>query len=238
MSDPAASVKSIISGRVIDSDDAINNDDPLTRFDHRYTTKINSSDSINSDGNDHDRESGNDLEYSSQSDTPVKNNLFIPSPNLSRNSTTSCLSTTATKDGIEGRKIHRTGPNPYSNQLIANMIRNQDLQSDNYNESESSGPPSGHPPVHPSEIEPDIENLNFKTPTDTPNSPSMIRSASNSINNSPRAGTPASEKYNVSLTSLQTTDAQIDGERGQHVNILGDQTSLSLNAKMSLLNKE
>ncbi|CAH6723250.1 hypothetical protein CLIB1444_13S03686 [[Candida] jaroonii] len=52
--------------------------------------------------------------------------LYLPSPNLSRNSTTSCLSTTATKDGVEGRKLHRNGPNPYSNQLIANMIKNLD----------------------------------------------------------------------------------------------------------------
>jgi hypothetical protein len=44
---------------------------------------------------------------------------------LSRNSTTSCLSTTATKDGIEGRRFRRHGPTTYSSNIIANMIHLQ-----------------------------------------------------------------------------------------------------------------
>lgn len=47
---------------------------------------------------------------------------------LSRNSTTSCLSTTATKDGIEGKKLHRHGPTSYFSNVIANMIQQQQNQ--------------------------------------------------------------------------------------------------------------
>lgn len=70
MSHPAASIKSIYSGKLnIDTPDML------------------------------------DLEYE---DTASVSSEDLTS-NLSRNSTTSCLSTTATKDGIEGRKIHRKG---------------------------------------------------------------------------------------------------------------------------------
>lgn len=44
---------------------------------------------------------------------------------ISRNSTTSCLLTTATKDGVEGKKLHRHGPTPYFSNVIANMIHHQ-----------------------------------------------------------------------------------------------------------------
>ncbi|EGW34709.1 uncharacterized protein SPAPADRAFT_63942 [Spathaspora passalidarum NRRL Y-27907] len=47
---------------------------------------------------------------------------------ISRSSTTSCLSTTATKDGIEGRRFHRYGPTAYSSNIIANMVHSQQLQ--------------------------------------------------------------------------------------------------------------
>lgn len=43
----------------------------------------------------------------------------------SRNSMTSCLSTTATKDGVEGKKIHRHGPSPYFSNVIKNMANQQ-----------------------------------------------------------------------------------------------------------------
>lgn len=43
----------------------------------------------------------------------------------SRNSMTSCLSTTATKDGVEGKKIHRHGPSPYFANVINNMVHLQ-----------------------------------------------------------------------------------------------------------------
>lgn len=46
----------------------------------------------------------------------------------SRNSTTSCLSTTATKDGVEGKKIYRHGPLPYFTNVINNMVHLQQQQ--------------------------------------------------------------------------------------------------------------
>lgn len=47
---------------------------------------------------------------------------------LSRNSTTSCLSTTATKDGIEGRRFRRHDPTAYSSHIIAGMMQQQQQQ--------------------------------------------------------------------------------------------------------------
>ena len=41
---------------------------------------------------------------------------------LSRNLTTSCLSTTATKDGIEGKRLHRRGPTAFANSIIQGMF--------------------------------------------------------------------------------------------------------------------
>lgn len=66
-------------------------------------------------------------EYSSDSSQPevfVSESFSRP---MSRNSTTSCLSTTATKDGVEGKKLHRHGPTPYFSNVIANMISHQHL---------------------------------------------------------------------------------------------------------------
>lgn len=197
MSDPAASVKSIVSGRIV------NEDDPNGHFDQNYTTKITSSDSLTSETNANE-----------------PNSLYIPSPSLSRNSTTSCLSTTATKDGIEGRRIHRTGPNAYSNQIISNLIKNQ-----NHKYNDSSELPAG-------DLDPS-DDFSYNSPIATPQ-----RSPSLEAQTPPAADTPMSEKFNFSQSSLQTTDAQIDGERGHNVDVLGDQPSLSLNAKLSLLNKE
>lgn len=48
---------------------------------------------------------------------------------VSRNSMTSCLSTTATKDGIEGKKIHRHGPSPYFANVINNTVHHQQQPS-------------------------------------------------------------------------------------------------------------
>lgn len=177
------------------------------------------------------------------SDDQQKSSLFVPSPNLSRNSTTSCLSTTATKDGIEGRRIHRQGPNPYSNQIISNMIRrNIDPKSGDNNVALLGND------VTDSFLD---SHVKYKSPTGTPSnsntpihSPSSLHSPSPSEKlqlqeTSSTTSDPAgSEKFNYSQTSIQTTDAQIDGERGPKVNVLGDQPGLSLKAKMSLLNKD
>lgn len=86
--------------------------------------------SLASLGSDYQQEHvTNDLEYNtdtdwSQPEVSVSESFSRP---MSRNSTTSCLSTTATKDGIEGKKLHRHGPTPYSSNVIANMIQHQQL---------------------------------------------------------------------------------------------------------------
>ncbi|CAK9438786.1 uncharacterized protein LODBEIA_P30100 [Lodderomyces beijingensis] len=57
------------------------------------------------------------------------NDHLMPDPYsrpLSQNSTTSCLSTTATKDGIQGKRLRRFGPSAYVSDVISNM--NDQLQ--------------------------------------------------------------------------------------------------------------
>lgn len=44
---------------------------------------------------------------------------------LSRSSTTSCLSTTATKDGVEGKRHRRYGHTSYFNNVLSNMLQQQ-----------------------------------------------------------------------------------------------------------------
>lgn len=66
---------------------------------------------------------------------------------LSRNSATSCLLTTATKDGIEGKRFHRQGPTHYSSNVFAAMLQNQGYQAS----MESDGRPFSISPVTPLE---------------------------------------------------------------------------------------
>lgn len=61
---------------------------------------------------------------SSQHDGDLDAGDAISRP-VSRNSTTLCLLTTATKDGIEGKRLHRHGPTAYFSNVIANMIQHQ-----------------------------------------------------------------------------------------------------------------
>lgn len=83
--------------------------------------------SLASSESDYQQAFNTDQEYlldSSQRETGNSEALEISRP-VSRNSTTSCLSTTATKDGVEGKKLHRHGPTPYFSNVIANMISHQ-----------------------------------------------------------------------------------------------------------------
>ncbi|RKP31904.1 hypothetical protein METBISCDRAFT_26207 [Metschnikowia bicuspidata] len=64
----------------------------------------------------------------------------------SRNSTTSCFSTTATKDGVEGKRIHRHGPSPYFANVINNMVH---LQQQQYQQvAQRAGAHSGTEDTH------------------------------------------------------------------------------------------
>lgn len=155
MSHPAASIKSIYSGKMnFDSEslDDFGSQESLSSknskltgyYDSRdprmkpvmspsnintFSDNLNDSSNVSISSDEYDRNEvflNQSLDKSLDEADSRDDSMYLPSPNLSRNSTTSCLSTTATKDGVEGRKLHRNGPNPYSNQLIANMIKNLD----------------------------------------------------------------------------------------------------------------
>ncbi|KAI5955712.1 hypothetical protein KGF54_001214 [Candida jiufengensis] len=68
------------------------------------------------------------IDDNSSIDQQTNTSLFMNDPflrPLSQNSTTSCLSTTATKDGIEGRRLYR---NNHLNQYTTNLINNNNQQ--------------------------------------------------------------------------------------------------------------
>jgi hypothetical protein len=124
-----SSLKELIDG-ISDNDDMSDGDTSSTN--NQSTTMLHNSDSL---------------------DTSFSPDFSRP---LSRNSTTSCLSTTATKDGIEGKRFRRHGPTTYSSNIIANMIH---LQYQQQIEK------AGHYPTH----------FSSPTPMSTP-----LRSSTNS----------------------------------------------------------
>lgn len=161
---------------------------------------------------------------SSPDSGPETNPSLIPfdsnSRLLSRNSTTSCLSTTATKDGIEGKKLHRHGPTHYSSNIIANMIQNA-------NHGQQSGKLNS-PGMDPFNIP--LRSL--------PNSSTLRSSAANSP-------VPYHDRdTNVaSQTSLKSTNAEVDGESGGKKTIDIESYSnamppVSLDEKINLLNTD
>lgn len=100
---------------------------------------------------------------------------------LSRNSTTSCLSTTATKDGIEGKRLSRHGPSQYSNNAIISMLQ--------------SGATSEATP-------------------NPPKIPSNLHALSSSIPMSSMSTAPDTESI-TSQWSFRSTNAEIDGETAE-----------------------
>lgn len=132
---------------------------------------------------------------------------FEGSRPMSRNSTTSCLSTTATKDGVEGKRFHRYGPSPYSAAIIQNMIQTHNLQDD-YSPSYAAKPQLAGTPG-----------------CEIPFSPSVA------------------DPTNMSLVSLQTTNAECDGEPGERRLIQIEEYSnsvppVSLKEKINLLDND
>lgn len=122
MSHPAASIKSIFSGKVnFDSPDyeypPSDADEASLRLSNDSADSITSKNLATLADQQHINQGSDD-----SGDIP---DLLSFSRPLSRNSTTSCLSTTATKDGIEGKRFHRHGPTPYSSNIIASMIHSQ-----------------------------------------------------------------------------------------------------------------
>ncbi|KAJ9095462.1 hypothetical protein QFC19_007572 [Naganishia cerealis] len=132
---------------------------------------------------------------------------FEGSRPMSRNSTTSCLSTTATKDGVEGKRFHRYGPSPYSAAIIQNMIQTHNLQED-YSPSYAAKPQLSGTPGYGIPFSPSVADLN-----------------------------------NMSLVSLQTTNAEFDGEPGERRMIQIEEYSnsvppVSLKEKINLLDND
>ncbi|CUM47658.1 uncharacterized protein AC631_03189 [Debaryomyces fabryi] len=143
---------------------------------------------------------------------------------LSRNSTTSCLSTTATKDGIEGKKLHRHGPTQYSSNIIANMIQNSNL----------------YPPPPP----PPSQHMNKHSYTNSGMASPPIRpyGQKSSMTNSPMA---EQDRDGVSITqsSIKSTNAEVDGETEDKKNINIERypnsiPPVTLNEKINLLNTD
>lgn len=278
MSHPAASIKSIFSGKMsIDTPDElepyeysndnsydnfslneIDNDDISSKLSQESKYSVNSKNlktlagmqpnykpsenqfynqssytnvSIVSSGSDYQQNyvSSNvnspNVALSSESMNEINHNL-LPfesySRPLSRNSTTSCLSTTATKDGIEGKKLHRHGPTQYSSNIIASMIQN-----------------SNHQPHSPL-----LENNSGNTNTGVISPPSKQNWYGQKlpVTNSPMA---EQDRDGISITqsSFKSTNAEVDGETEdkQDINIETYSNSIppvSLKEKINLLNTD
>ncbi|CUM50560.1 unnamed protein product [Debaryomyces tyrocola] len=275
MSHPAASVKSIFSGKMnIDTPDELEpyeysnnnsydnfsqndaeNDDMSSKLSQESNYSVNSKNlkalanmqpngkanenqfysqnsytnvSILSSGSDYQQNyvsssvNSPNVERSSESIEGMNHNV-LPfescSRQLSRNSTTSCLSTTATKDGIEGKKLHRHGPTQYSSNIIANMIQN-------------SNPYPPPPPSH--------QNRHIYTNTGMTSPPLKPYGQKSSVTNSPRE-----DRDGVSITqsSIKSTNAEVDGETEDKKDIDIETYSnsippVSLKEKINLLNTD
>ncbi|EGV64397.1 hypothetical protein PSN45_003722 [Yamadazyma tenuis] len=236
MAHPDASIKSIYSGKVnfsssydadppeFDSDSQL--DDSLSRLSNESLSSRNLKIfNVNSDI------SQNDLfnDSSSDGESNGDGNLSVPSPSLSRNSTTSCLSTTATKDGIEGRKFHRKGPKAYSNHIISSMIKTTTVKSVR---------------VSSADRVPSEKTLNGNT--DVKGSKVTSIHIDTSPQQSPAGGrgspTPMAQgAYSYSEVSFKTTDAEFEGFGGHEQPALPPfykQPDMSLWSKIDMLNPD
>lgn len=149
---------------------------------------------------------------------------------LSRNSTTSCLSTTATKDGVEGKKLHRSGPTAYSSNIIVSMLQNQgQLQQQQQPQPRSVQPQPSRYYFDPSSPlankNLDIQR-NFHDGLDKPpprksqvvssdQSPSSAYLAPENDVLSMDHDTPMEKPNNFSQASVYSTSAQVDGDEGK-----------------------
>ncbi|CUM67854.1 uncharacterized protein PRCAT00005563001 [Priceomyces carsonii] len=249
MADPAASIKSIISGRVKmssmdwDSVDSNNSNTAISDY-QAFRRRDESEDSRNpktigyseSQGEEATKQShvysnGEDSLASLSSGTSdnqksyLRDSYLSPTPDdgsytqleailrpSSRNSTTSCFSTMATKDGVEGKKFHRNGPTAYSNSIMASMVHQQALQ--NYQQLQQQVDVSG------------TESINSSTRV----KPSFFRSFTGNSN-----------EGNQSQVSIKTTNAEHNGEMEEKKTIGIDQIPNSeppftLKEKINLLN--
>lgn len=135
----------------------------------------------------------------------------------SRNSTTSCLSTTATKDGVEGKRFHRHGPTAYSTNILANMVHQQQLQYLQQQQQAQSQQQQYYEKSSPTSTSP------FNpTPVGTP-----LRSNTATVD------------HNASQISIKSTAAEFDGDSGDKKPTLPSNIpQITLKEKINLLNRE
>ncbi|KAK6465539.1 hypothetical protein DFJ63DRAFT_24721 [Scheffersomyces coipomensis] len=181
--------------------------------DYLMTHVSNANSENNNRNNNFLKTKEDDLNFSTP---PPSDYLQTPDPfarSLSRNSTTSCLSTTATKDGIEGKRLHRHGPTTYSSNIISNMIHSQQQQQQQQQQQRSQ-------PSAPISTGSDSTALNnnlkqYKSPLSTSNPKSSIPEPSPS-QTPMRVSTTDSilQDNDQSEYSMLTTQAELDGEPG------------------------
>lgn len=230
MSHPAASVKSIFSGKVnfdsMDDFDMNSNadydsdpEDSLSRLSGDSGNSITSRNlrnltetlgpqralkDIDNSFSNYSAGSG-ESEYQHTSERGVDQlglDLLQPDPfsrPLSRNSTISCLSTTATKDGVEGRRFHRYGPTTYSSNIIANMMHQQAEKPD-----EVLSASEGERPLSPG-----LSDLRKVKVSSTYTKSGLLQAA-----NKPTLLDSISPEQNYSEVSIKSTLAEFDGDSG------------------------
>lgn len=110
----------------------------LKAGDDEHTSSTSTNMSVASSDSDYQRAFVAEDDFLLDSSPEMDRGELISRP-MSRNSTMLCLSTTATKDGIEGKKLHRHGPTPYFSNVIANMMHHQQstLRLENANDARS-----------------------------------------------------------------------------------------------------
>lgn len=168
----------------------------------------------------------------------------------SRNSTTSCLSTTATKDGVEGKRFHRHGPTPYSTSILANMVYQQQIQylhqqqqqqhQQQQIQQQQQLPP---PPPQPQQHVHHHHQKHFRHHQQYFEKPSSSTTSNSSFNPTP-SGTPlrsfaGANEPSASQVSIKSTRAEFDGDYGDQKPILPTfMPQITLKEKINLLSRE
>ncbi|CAK7900037.1 hypothetical protein CAAN1_05S04478 [[Candida] anglica] len=170
---------------------------------------------------------------------------------LSRNSNTSCLSTTATKDGIEGKRLHRHGPTSYSNNILTNMAQNNLYSSSAGSDMSAAALPvaiplAGRTPIRPIPVQAplpvDITPTSSITTTSPPGD--QLNAENIELHNSifrKQVGSHLDSEFqsnsNYSQGSIKTTAAEFDGDTGGNNSFVAipPEPPITLKEKINLL---
>ncbi|ODV93847.1 hypothetical protein PACTADRAFT_4747 [Pachysolen tannophilus NRRL Y-2460] len=143
-----------------------------------------------------------DLDYQNEW---TNSSLTLPiSRPLSRSSTTSGMSVTAFKDGIEGKRIHRNGIPNYPHNLILNMFDNTNNNSSN--RLNGSLPRSIHSNYHDQSSTDITSSSFFEDDNSNPKSPSHYTNSSieTEMNNPPNIPSGPPVTLNEKMRLLKT----------------------------------